>query len=72
MLLMCAFACAIFVGTSALIPHDPYTSSEYIASLVSGAAVFLAFCSLFGGYLVSYGFLYIVRDSRRTESTTQE
>ena len=72
MLLMFALACAIYIGTSALIPFDPYTDPSYLAGTLSGIAIVLIFCSLFGGYLASYGFLHILQDSRRTESTSQE
>ena len=72
MLLMCALASAIYVGTSALIPFEPYTDPSYLASIISGTAMVFIFCSLFGGYLASYGFLHILQDSRKTESTSQE
>lgn len=70
--LMLALVCVIFVGTSQLIPHEPYTDPSILASTVSGAALGVLFFSLIGGYLTSYGFQHIMRDSRETERTTQE
>jgi len=72
MFLMCAFACAIYVGTSQLIIHDPYTYPTFIVETVMTLILVLVFSSLFGGYLTSYGLMHILRNSRQTESSTQQ
>ena len=66
---MCALACAIFVGTSQLVNPEPYRD---LGSQFVGTGIMLLVLSIAGGYFASYGFLNILRDSRRTDNTTQE
>ena len=68
-LLMCALAIAIFLGTSQLIHYEPYYDRS---GEVYGAGMMFIILSILGGYLTSYGFLYIIRDSRRPVNSTQE
>jgi hypothetical protein len=66
---MCALTATIFLGTSYLIPFDPYADLRGISGF---AAMLLIAGSLIGGYLVSYGFQKIVRGSNGAESGIQD
>lgn len=64
-LLMLALACAIAVAIS------PLTPSSYMQPNVAMLGVILLILfALGGGYLVSSGLLFILRDSRRADSST--
>jgi hypothetical protein len=66
-LLMLALACAI---TLALSPVAP--SSYFDTNVMFLGVCFLILFSLGGGYLASSGLLFILRDSQRTDSNTQD
>jgi len=68
-LLMCALLCVIFLGTSYLIPDDPYTE---LSSLFGSAALALVVSSIIGGYLLSYGLKEIFLCPDAAESGTQD
>lgn len=68
-LLMCSLLCVIFLGTSYLIPDEPYTD---LSSLFGSAALALVVSSIFGGYLVSYGLKAILQCPDVAESGTQD
>ncbi len=66
-LLMLALACSIAVAIS------PLTPSSYLQPSVAMVGVILLILfALGGGYLASSGLLFILRDSRRTDSNAQE
>ena len=67
-LLMWAFTCAIFIGTSQLATPDPYRDPGIYLS----AGILLVILTPIGGYLASYGFLGILRNSRIKEDNTNE
>jgi hypothetical protein len=66
LLLMFALACAIAIGISPLI-----SNIYFQASAILGWALFLILFALGGGYLISKGLIFILRDSRRAEDTNQ-
>jgi uncharacterized membrane protein YwzB len=66
-LLMLALACAIALALS------PITPSSYVQANISMMEVILLILfALGGGYLVSNGLLFILRDSRSADSITQD
>ena len=65
--LMLALACAIALG------NVPLLSSSYNQyTIITWGGVILVLSAIVGGYITSKGLLFILRDSRRTDSTTQE
>jgi len=65
--LMLALTCAIAIGISPLTPF----SYAYGDAILLGV-LFMILLTLGGGYLVSSGLLFILRDSQRTDSNTQD
>ena len=63
--LLGALTCAIFLGTSQLVVHEPYLDRS---SYFSTAGFFLLILSPLGGYLISYGLRAILRDSQRIDT----
>ena len=66
-LLMLALSCAIALALSPVAP-----SIYFDVDVMLVGVCFLIVLSLGGGYLVSYGLLFVLSDSRRTTSTEQE
>ncbi len=57
MMLFIALTCAIAIGTSVLIPD-----SNVQASILLGGGLFLILSALAGGYFVSRGLIFILRE----------
>jgi hypothetical protein len=66
-LLMLALACAIAIALSPLFP-----SSYMGVDIVMLGVIILILFALGGGYLIASGLLFILQDSRRADSNTQD